>query len=108
VALGRKTGGRQAGTPNKRTLSIEQKLEALGCCPFEGMARLALDESQPATLRAAMFKELAEYVGPKRKPAHYCVPTLLSPPRAVVERAACSGDPIAIDQILAELDEDDL
>jgi hypothetical protein len=62
-----KTGGRTAGTPNKRTLAIEEKLAALGCDPIQGMARLALDESEPSALRFAAMKELAQYVAPKRK-----------------------------------------
>ena len=62
-----KTGGRQPGTPNKKTLEIEEKLAALGCDPIEGMARIAMDESAELSLRGQMFKELAQYVAPKRK-----------------------------------------
>jgi hypothetical protein len=36
-----KTGGRQKGTPNKRTEEIQAKLEELECDPIEGMARIA-------------------------------------------------------------------
>jgi hypothetical protein len=67
LAVGRKTGGRVAGTPNRRTVEVQQKLAALGCDPIEGMARLALDESNPPELRGRMFAELAQYVAPKRK-----------------------------------------
>ncbi len=49
--------GRKAGTPNKRTRSIEEKLEALGCDPIEAMARLAMDESEPEALCFAALKE---------------------------------------------------
>ncbi len=31
------------------------------------MARLAMDESEPSTLRFAALKELAQYAAPKRK-----------------------------------------
>jgi hypothetical protein len=31
------------------------------------MAEIAMDEKQDMALRAAMFKELAQYVAPKRK-----------------------------------------
>jgi hypothetical protein len=48
-----KTGGRQAGTPNKRTATIEEKLAALDCDPIEAMARLATNENEPMTLRFA-------------------------------------------------------
>ncbi|MGE3992929.1 hypothetical protein [Pseudorhodoplanes sp.] len=59
--------GRKAGTPNKRTKTIEEKLEAMGCDPIEAMARLAMDENESSTLRFAALKELAQYVAPKRK-----------------------------------------
>jgi hypothetical protein len=52
-----KTGGRQAGTPNTRTATIEETLAALGCDPIEGMAKIATDESQPIALRFAAMKE---------------------------------------------------
>ncbi len=59
--------GRKAGTPNKRTASIEEKLAAIGCDPIQAMARLAMDESEPSALRFAALKELAAYIAPKRK-----------------------------------------
>ena len=67
MALGRKTGGRVAGTPNKRTAEVVARLDALGCDPIEGMARIAMDEANPPELRGRMFAELAQYVAPKRK-----------------------------------------
>ena len=62
-----RTGGRQPGTPNKRTGEIEEKLKRLNCDPIAGMARLAMDETAPLAIRAAMFRELAAYVAPKRR-----------------------------------------
>ena len=62
-----KTGGRKRGTPNRRTADIQEKLAALGCDPIAGMAAIATDEKQDIALRAQMFKELAQYVAPKRK-----------------------------------------
>lgn len=67
--LGTKTGGRVAGTPNKRTLDIQQRLEELGCDPIKGMATIAMNEDNPPELRGRMYSELAQYVAPKRKPA---------------------------------------
>jgi hypothetical protein len=67
MATGYKTGGRRAGTPNRRTQEVRDQLEALGCDPIEGMARLALDQANPPELRARMYSELAQYVAPKRK-----------------------------------------
>jgi len=67
MATGHKTGGRRAGTPNKRTADVECRLAALGCDPIEGMARIAMDESNPPELRGRMFAELAPYIAPKRR-----------------------------------------
>jgi len=67
MTKGLKTGGRSKGTPNKRTQEAMQKLEELGCDPIEGMARIAMDESNSIELRAKMFSELAPYIFPKRK-----------------------------------------
>lgn len=58
--------GRKKGSPNKRTKTIEEKLASLKCDPIEGMARIALDESNDIQIRAQMLKELAQYVAPKR------------------------------------------
>ena len=59
--------GRKAGTPNKRTKTVEEKLATLGCDPIAAMARLAMDDNEPSGLRFAALKELAQYVAPKRK-----------------------------------------
>lgn len=67
MALGRKTGGRGPGVPNRRTAEVQQRLAELGCDPIEGMARLAMDEGNPPDLRGRMYAELAQYVAPKRK-----------------------------------------
>ena len=67
MAIGRKTGGRQAGTPNKRTSELVERLEALDCDPIAGMAKIAMDISNPPELRGRMYAELAGYVFPKRK-----------------------------------------
>ena len=64
---GKKTGGRLAGTPNKRSRAVEEKLAALNVDPIEGMALLATDPATPVAIRARLFSELAGYVAPKRK-----------------------------------------
>jgi len=104
----KKTGGRKAGAPNKKTQDVIDKLEAMECDPIEGMARIALQAEQDAStsfksiidgmnevisegdediegvlnsifskhvkerrehlmLAGGMYKELAQYVAPKRK-----------------------------------------
>ena len=65
--VGERRGGRQKGTPNKRTMAVAERLEALGCDPIEGMAGIAMDENAELGLRAQMYKELAHYIAPKRK-----------------------------------------
>ena len=67
MANGFKTGGRIAGTPNKATQFISEKLANLGCDPIEGMVLIAQDASNAPELRARMFAELAQYIAPKRK-----------------------------------------
>lgn len=70
---GKKTGGRTAGTPNKRSLDIMAKAEELGVCPFEFMARTIkgdaawLKDVPEMDHRVACAKELAQYLAPKRK-----------------------------------------
>jgi hypothetical protein len=64
---GERRGGRQRGTPNKRTLEVAERLAALRCDPITGMARIAMNRKNPVELRARMFAELAQYIAPKRK-----------------------------------------
>lgn len=70
VEAGRKkTGGRVKGTPNKRTQDVIERLKALNCDPIEGMAKIAAQAMSDGELPLAgqMYKELAQYVAPKRK-----------------------------------------
>ena len=69
MPVGKKYGGRVKGTPNKSSQTIMDKLSDLNCDPIEGMAtiaRKAMDEGE-LILAGTMFKELAQYVAPKRK-----------------------------------------
>ena len=69
MAKGKKTGGRVAGTPNKNNQSIMDKLAELDCDPLEGMAKIAKAAMAEGefVLAGTMFKELAQYIAPKRK-----------------------------------------
>ena len=87
---GQRLVGRQKGTPNCKTVEVEEKLAALGCDPIEGMARLALDENNSPELRGKMLSELAQYILPKRKAVEHSgtiEPTLLE----ILKRAASAG-----------------
>lgn len=69
VAESSKKGGRVKGTPNKKTQDVIDRLAELKCDPIEGMARiaqLAMDEAD-LHLAGQMYRELAQYVAPKRK-----------------------------------------
>ena len=77
------------GKVNKRSVEIAERLESMGCDPIEGMARIALDCEtafysklkelaqgedidipglyKDLGLAGQMYKELAQYVAPKRK-----------------------------------------
>ncbi len=59
MARGYKTGGRTSSTPNHKTQAVIDRLEALGCDPIEGMARIAMDEKVEMSIRAQMYKESA-------------------------------------------------
>lgn len=67
MATRAKTGGRIKGTPNRKTADIQELLESLDCSPIEGMARIANDENVDISIRFSAYRELAQYVAPKRK-----------------------------------------
>lgn len=62
-----KTGGRQRGTPNLKTLEIAHKLQVLGCDPIEGLVRIAMATETAPELKVRCYAELAQYIYPKRK-----------------------------------------
>ena len=69
MAKGKKTGGRVAGTPNKDNQSIMDKLAELNCDPLKGMTIIAEKsmEAEDYAMAFQCFKELGQYVAPKRK-----------------------------------------
>jgi hypothetical protein len=67
MARGFKTGGRAAGTPNRRTMEVLERLEQIGCDPIEGLARIAMDAANSVEIRLRAYSELAPYVVAKRK-----------------------------------------
>ncbi len=64
-----KFGGRQKGTPNKKTLEVQEQINALDYDPITTMVKISqqamADENY--ALAGQMAKELAQYVYPKRK-----------------------------------------
>jgi hypothetical protein len=64
----KKTGGRQKGTPNKRTADRQVAIAAIrasGKSPMAFFADLLGNEQAPLELRFQAAKELAPYVHPK-------------------------------------------
>jgi len=59
--------GRPKGSPNKRTAEIQERLAELDCDPIEGMAMIAADPTNSNELKFSCYKELAQYIAPKRK-----------------------------------------
>lgn len=57
---------------------VALKLARLGCDPFLGMARIAMNRSNPLDVRSRMYAELAQYLAPKRKAIEHSadLPTL--------------------------------
>lgn len=67
MALGRKTGGRQAFTPNRRTLELAERLEAAGFDPVRVVIEIARDVAAAPELRLRAASELLPYLFPRRK-----------------------------------------
>lgn len=61
--------GRQKGTKNNATLSVEERLAAMNCKPLEGLAEIAKQAKAKGDLNLATtcYKELCKYVHPQRK-----------------------------------------
>jgi hypothetical protein len=58
---GERRGGRQKGTPNKRTLAEKEALAASGLTPLQHMLNVLRDPDAPPERRDAMAKAAAPY-----------------------------------------------
>lgn len=58
--------GRKKGTPNKLSLGVDEKLKEKGIDCIDEMLKIA-DGTENMDLRFAVYKEIAQYVYPKRK-----------------------------------------
>lgn len=67
MAAGRKTGGRQKGTPNKKTQALSATLEKYNHDPVEALILAALDTELDIPLKIKINMELMQYIYPKRK-----------------------------------------
>jgi len=83
-----KTGGRQKGTPNKKTAEF---IEALGCFnPVEELKKL-FNNTDDNTLKAKICLELMRYIYPQRK-AIDLETTETTPPVVIINREAVNVD----------------
>lgn len=65
MASGKKTGGRQRGTPNRATAAKAEEVAASGLTPLDYMLTVMRDTEAPADRRDDMAKAAAPYVHPK-------------------------------------------
>ncbi|MFU0503639.1 hypothetical protein [Pseudaminobacter sp. NGMCC 1.201702] len=65
MAVGKKTGGRQKGTPNRATARREREISKSGMTPLEYMLKVMRNPKADAGRRDDMAKAAAPYVHPK-------------------------------------------
>lgn len=86
-----KYGGRVKGTPNKSTVTLQQKCDDAGLDVFEAMIDLAQNDSD-VSVRMTMLKELASYLYAKRKPLEAPEDTSIEVGRRVEEIKSLSTE----------------
>lgn len=64
---GERRGGRGKGTPNKDTLDLYAKCEALKIDPFDELLKMAADKGLKEELRLKALTEVSQYLYSKRK-----------------------------------------
>ena len=70
---GIKTGGRQKGTPNKSSSSLQELIASNypDFNPILQLIEISQQKSIDLNLKASILKEVATYMYPKRKPIEY-------------------------------------
>ena len=66
--LGRKTGGRQKGTPNKRTLADEAKARKSGLMPLDYALKVMRDPNEEKSRRDWACQTALPYLHARRAP----------------------------------------
>jgi len=64
-----KTGGRKAGTPNRSTLALFEKLARLGCDPDKELVRIVNDSKTELAVRVNIYALFFRYIHSVPKPA---------------------------------------
>lgn len=65
MAVGKKTGGRAKGVPNKATAAKAQEVAASGLTPLDYMLSILRDPDKPEDARMWAAEKAAPYVHPK-------------------------------------------
>lgn len=65
MAQGKKTGGRQKGTPNKTTAAKAAEIASSGLTPLDYMLEIMRDEANPKDMRLDAANKAAPFVHPK-------------------------------------------
>jgi hypothetical protein len=71
-----KTGGRVAGTPNKISRTVRERLEQAGVDPVGRLLALAENAECSLELKAKVFSDLCSYCFPKLKNVQLSPPAL--------------------------------
>lgn len=66
---GNKTGGRQKGTPNKKTADLLERLGNYN--PLDALLAISQDEDTPLEIQVKINLDLMNYVYPKRKSVEF-------------------------------------
>ena len=66
---GNKTGGRQKGTPNKKTADLLERLGNYN--PLDTLLAISQDEDTPLEIQVKINLDLMNYVYPKRKSVEF-------------------------------------
>ena len=73
MTIGRKTGGRSKGTPNKDKATLKERLDRAypGYDPILALANMANDDSLDPSMRLDCHKIIASYIHPKMRPIEH-------------------------------------
>ena len=74
MAVGKKTGGRRKGTPNKATIAREVAVAASGLTPLDFFLLVMRDETKDLAVRLDAGRAAAPYVHPRRMAVEHSGP----------------------------------
>ena len=69
MAKDMKTGGRKAGTPNKKSTALKELIEENyeGFDPILELIAISKKDKTPTDLKISILKDVAQYIYPRRK-----------------------------------------